>query len=508
MVIQQLAPTVIQAIEQQQTSYINSKEASARKELGQYFTDPSVAKYMASLIQPINPVECIRILDAGAGAGILTTYTALKCLDYGNNRVHAVLYEIDNSAISLLESAMEIIKDHFKERDAIFTYDIKNEDTILSRPDRTEKPFHLSSINPPYFKYSAKTSPYSGALSDLYKGDPNIYASFMAMAIACLETNGQMVAIVPRSFSNGLYFKGFRKFLFSASSLDVIHIFNARDKIFKDLGVLQENIICKFTKTRQKDNVEIRSSNCSLDMNISDLNIYPTDLVLDLSNNEGIIRIPDSKRAANLMFAAETLGSTFHDSGYFISTGPVVEFRTKQFVTENEEVSNAVPLYRAHNIRLSGINWTGKQREDAFFILKDSYEKHTSPNKIYVLMKRFSSKDEPKRLVAAVHDSSKIGTSLIGFDNKLNYIGLQNGLMSLEEAHGVAALFNSSFMDRYFRCISGNTQVNATEVRVMKFPSRDTVIEIGKQASKLHTLDQSSIDEIVENALPQIVAKR
>ena len=442
--IQQRKQRMIQGIEQQQTHYINAREANERKALGQYFTDSSVAEYMASLIQPINRVECIRVLDAGAGSGILATYAALRCLEYGNKKVHAVLYEIDDRAIPLLKESMEMTTDHFTERGAKFTYEIKNEDFILARPDKTEAPFHISSINPPYFKYSVKESPYSGALSDLYKGDPNIYASFMAMVMACLDKDGQMVAIVPRSFSNGLYFKGFRKFLFSTSSLDVIHIFNARDKIFKDLEVLQENIICKFTKTHQKDSVEIRSSNCSLDINALDSNRYPSNLVLDLSNSEGIIRIPESKESAELMLKAETLGGTFQDTGYFISTGPVVEYRTRQFITEDNEGSGSVPLYRPHNIRLAGINWTGEQKKDAFFMLRECYEKHVSKNDVYVLMKRFSSKDEPKRLVAAVHDPSKIDTDFIGLGNKLNYIGLQNGPMSLEEANGISALFNAS----------------------------------------------------------------
>jgi adenine-specific DNA-methyltransferase len=56
-------------------------------------------------------------------------------------------------------------------------------------------------------------------------------------------------------------------------------------------------------------------------------------------------------------------------------------------------------------------------------------------------------------------------------------------------------------MDKYFRCISGNTQVNATEIRVMKFPSRKQVKEIGKQVRKMKTVDPDKIDLIVNQAL-------
>jgi adenine-specific DNA-methyltransferase len=81
---------------------------------------------------------------------------------------------------------------------------------------------------------------------------------------------------------------------------------------------------------------------------------------------------------------------------------------------------------------------------------------------------------------------------------------IANGLVlatSTIEAYGLAAVLNSSFMDKYFRCISGNTQVNATEIRVMKFPSRDQVKEIGEQAQKLMLFETAKIDLIVNPVL-------
>ena len=68
--------------------------------------------------------------------------------------------------------------------------------------------------------------------------------------------------------------------------------------------------------------------------------------------------------------------------------------------------------------------------------------------------------------------------------------------MSFEEALGLSAVLNSTFMDSYFRCLSGNTQVNATEVRVMKFPSRDIVIGIGKKLVGME-VTQEILDKIV-----------
>ncbi|MBA1333053.1 methyltransferase, partial [Candidatus Endoriftia persephone str. Guaymas] len=145
--------------------------------------------------------------------------------------------------------------------------------------------------------------------------------------------------------------------------------------------------------------------------------------------------------------------------------------------------------------------WTGCHKKDLSFMLNDGHEKHTMKNGTFVLLKRFSSKDEKRRLVSGVHLKSAHNCELIGFGNKTNYVGVVGGNLTKIEAYGLAAVFNSSFMDKYFRCISGNTQVNATEIRVMKFPTREQVKEIGKQAQKLKTIETREIDLIVNPVL-------
>ncbi len=487
---------MIEAAAFAQTEYLNSKSGSERKDLGQYFTGSAVADYMASMIGRFN-VPKVRILDAGAGAGILTISAALRCLDLGNNKVHATLYEIDSDAISCLEKNMERVTQQFKEKGGNFTFEIHHKDFVLSRPDRTEAPFHVSLINPPYFKYNSKTSPYAGATADLFKGNPNIYASFMAVVAACLAPNGQMVAIVPRSFSNGLYFKGFRNYLNRTMCLDKIHIFRSRNKVFKELAVLQENIICSYTKRRQTTRIEVCTSIGDDDLDRVETGRYPASLLIDTTNEHEIIRIPESTEAAAILRIVENWPSSFSGNGYFISTGPVVEHRTREYITTPDHKAGSVPLLRMHNIKLFRTVWTGKNKKDVRFQLLDNHEKHTSNNKPYVLLKRFSSKDEKRRLVAGVHDPRSIKGNLIALENHLNYIGCEDGRLDIAEAFGLASLFNSTFMDKYFRCISGNTQVNATEIRLLKLPTRDVIHQIGVAFLDGEKTDQQQIDSIV-----------
>ena len=487
-----------------QNNFLVSKSTNQRKILGQFFTGEIVSNYMASFIEKPKS-NIVHILDAGAGTGILTAFAALRCLDLGCKTVHAVLYELDSEALSNLKKTLKIVENIFSQRNRTFSFKIYCEDFILARPDKDKsiQDFDISVINPPYFKYSVKNSVYAKAVADLYHGDPNIYASFMAVVMASMNKGGQMITITPRSFTNGLYFKGFRSYLLTESALSLIHIFKHRNKIFKnaDSAVLQENIICLFIKGKSHKFITIRSSECGASINNSEEEKYPLKLVIDSSNDQRIIRIPESAYEASILRQAETFPTTFEDAGYFISTGRIVEHRTRNYITEDTSTTNSVPLYRPHNITPLTAAWTGKHKKEASFKLNDGHEKHTIKNGTFVLLKRFSSKDEKRRLVSGVHLESSHDCELIGFGNKINYIGVTNRKLTKVEAYGLAAIFNSSFMDKYFRCVSGNTQVNATEIRVMKFPERKQVKEIGKQAQKLKTIETREIDLIVNPIL-------
>jgi hypothetical protein len=106
------------------------------------------------------------------------------------------------------------------------------------------------------------------------------------------------------------------------------------------------------------------------------------------------------------------------------------------------------------------------------------------PAKRYVLLKRFTAKEERRRLVAGIVEAKDSYSPYLGLENHLNYVSRPSGELSKDEALGLATLFNSVLVDRYFRVISGNTQVNAAEIRAMPVPCVEAIREIGQAVER------------------------
>lgn len=491
----------LEKVEKSQLKYISGVDQADLKARGQFFTSLNIARYMASMIDPPHKAT-IRLLDAGAGGGILAA--ALSDHIAGirpESRIEGVLYETDPEVLPVLKKAMDRVASSFKANSVVFDYEIRDEDFVLARPDKGGERFDLSVINPPYFKINKSMSRYAGCTSDLYKGDPNIYAAFMAIVGETLSPGGQMVAITPRSFMNGLYFKSFRQWLVHKLSLTNVHIFQSRKDAFKEKGILQENVICRFVRDeRQQEKITVSTSRGRSDVGTCESRTYEAHTIFDPSDDQNIIRVPEDKWDGDILEEAESWPETFESLGYRISTGPVVTFRQWDYIDRADEAAESVPLINMHNVKRFKIQWTGEHKKDVRFGLLHGYQKYLSENRNTVVLKRFSSKDEKRRLVAAVHDKDQFPHFLIGFENHLNCIYRVAGNLALNEAFGLAALFNSVFIDRYFRCISGNTQVNATEIRLMRLPSREVIERIGKLVSKSDYSDEA-VEEAVMSEL-------
>lgn len=469
---------------------VDERPASARKAKGQFFTPPGVARFMGRLA--VNAKRPGRILDPGAGTGILTAATC-EVLTAGSGPVHVDLFEDDPLAAELCERALTHTSKWCEtELGVQVTFEVNRADFIASHAnqlhpglytDTEESPYDMAILNPPYFKLS-KSDPRSVAASALVHGQPNIYALFMGIAVSLLDKTGVLVSITPRSFAHGDYFKRFRQHVFGLAVPEVVHLFRSRKDAFRSDAVLQETavVLLRRGEATQEGQVRISESAGVADIDTVEPRAVPLRDVIDLRSSDLTFRIPTSPSDDVIVdFLGENWCYTLRSMQLRVSTGPVVAFRSQECLCGSPG-SDTVAMLWLNNVRALEVEWPAPVPS------KPQYIRNTpgcrrllvSNEQNYVLLRRFTAKEESRRLTAAPLQAWQVPGDLVGLENHLNYIYRAGAGLMRDEVFGLAALLNSALLDRYIRISNGNTQVNASELRDLPLPSLDVIIGLGR----------------------------
>lgn len=490
-----------------------STSSEHRKRYGQFFTPKSICKFMASLFSL--PTGQFRLLDPGAGVGSLT---AAVCQEFrrlkSSRHLEVHLFENDSRAVPLLETNMRLCRRTVENAGHTMEYFIHAADFIVEAGkefDRSRSLFgeenslgHFDAVimNPPYFKIP-KDSIHARLMGAIVHGQPNIYALFLALAAHVLRPGGELVAITPRSFCSGLYFRDFRKWFLKRMSLEHMHLFESRTETFRGAGVLQESLV---TLSRRSDT---HSRFVKVSTSIGDdlpesvpHEVVPVSKIVDCDSRDHLIRIPTNSGDSETMELVESLPMRFAETGLRISTGPVVLFRAEEFIVDEPYGRCTVPLLLPHNVKPFEMTWPVRKRNKpcAFRDCATS-RRLLLPTRNYVLIKRFSAKEERRRLTAGCFLVARQPCDFVAVENHLNYVYHQGRELSEDEVFGVAALLNSALYDRYFRLMSGSTQVNATELRTLRFPPLDVVAMLGRRVRLSLPLSETSMEDIVLETL-------
>ena len=490
---------------------VEKLDPKKRSALGQYLTPKPVACFMASLF--VNIQGPISLLDPGAGTGTLTAafteeITKRKAKP---DRFHADLYEIEPLMSEHIGTVIESCKGLFG-RENVFTAELHESDFIESAfnslyfsndllfRDNVMSYSHCI-INPPYKKIRSDSN-YRKLLRKVGIETGNLYSGFLALAIKLLGDGGELVAIVPRSFCNGPYFKPFRELLFSTMVIKHLHTFESRNKAFKDDNVLQENIIFHAIKNGKQGEVTITSST-GPEFDSMTSRVVPFEKVVKASDPDLFIHIAGDDFDQMVIDRISAFNHPLHEIGLDVCTGPVVDFRLrKDIVMYPDEGTH--PLIYASHFTDHFVVWPKPEgkRPNAIIESKSS-SKWLMPNGWYVLTRRFSSKEEKRRIVATIHSPDMVAGEKIGFENHLNVFHQDKGGMEPLIAKGLAVYLNSSLLDLYFRQFSGHTQVNATDLRIMHYPNRDTLQRLGELVGEYFP-SQQEIDRIIDSEIDEM----
>lgn len=492
--------------EVEQTRLIISKTISSKRkaELGQFFTPARTAQFMAGLFDRKTASTC-RLLDAGAGIGSLSAAFlerwAVGGFDF--QRVEVDAFEIDDSLHPYLSQTLSQCS---KQLNVVPT--IRGDDFIHTAADSLSGSFFAEALplythailNPPYKKIRSN-SIYRLALSRVGIETVNLYPAFVALALSLLEDDGELVAIIPRSFCNGPYYRPFRQYMLRRATIRKMHLFASRNKAFQDDAVLQENLIVMLERGADQGKVIITTST---DDSFSDLitHEYAFDQIVFPDDPEQFIHVPTSPQQD----FPNPNGYTLEEMDIHVSTGPIVDFRLKTYLRDTPEKDTVPLLYPGHFS-----DWTTQwpkpelKKPNAIQHTHET-EKWLYPNGFYCVVRRFSSKEERRRIVAnVVRPSDFPGAALVGFENHLNIFHQNKQGLPEALAYGLAVFLNSSFVDESFRRFNGHTQVNATDLRRITYPNKATLIALGEWAMRRKNLNQASIDEQMENLVLSLI---
>lgn len=488
--------------------YAEASVQKDKKNKGQFFTPLPISCFMGRLATPRGH-ESVSVLDPGCGMAILSCALIEHLIETSSlKRVSLTVYDTDTAVLPFTEEILQYLVTWCADKGAELTYQVEKKDFVLENygclddgnllfggPENGVKYDYIIS-NPPYFKLGKEDSRVK-ACPQVVDGSANIYALFMAICAKLLKEDGQMIFITPRSFASGLYFQKFRDFLFRNVHIDFIHLFNTRKDTFAKDEVLQELVIMRMHPARNEEDVVVSYSQGIRDLDHPSEKRYTAKDIVDVDSKEKVVYLPVDGKDEAILALFRSWDGTIEKYGIKISTGPVVAFRSYDAIVA-EPGEDTVPLYWLHNV-VKMLCDHPVQNKDRGQYIRVTPESRSSllPNKNYVLLRRFSSKDDESRLVAAPYFGNMTQYEFVGIENKLNYIYRPKGHLRRDEVMGLSALLDSEVFDAYFRTFNGNINVSATELRMMPLPPIETIREIGRKIILKNNYSIDYINELV-----------
>lgn len=328
--------------------------------------------------------------------------------------------------------------------------------------------------NPPYRKMTVdELAPLRGEYGEVIESQPNLYGLFIALCVRLLRDGGRAALVTPTSFLSGQYFSALRRFLSRHTAIE--HIGMVSDRLGVFIDVEQETALTVLRRASAAAPTDMWA-----DVSVvSGTGTYQSVGQCRLPSTGEVWPIPRSVNDVALLRAAGKSAFRLSDYGYRVRIGAYVWNRDKRpkFACARDvkaaRARTALPLLWSSDINPGrSVHFSGEERADGDPTFVDLGDKNHSSvvTRPSVLVQRVTANVQPCRLVAAAVAQAVFGEHG-GFVGENHVVVLEQMVDKPElPPSKLAQLLGAHVVDRYFRCISGATNVSAFELNQLALP--------------------------------------
>lgn len=340
--------------------------------------------------------------------------------------------------------------------------------------------------NPPYRKLkSHEVLRYRAKHSDVIEGQPNVYGLFIHRTMQLARPGGLIGLLTPTSFLSGKSFSKLRTKLLKDADTLQIDMLSDRNSMF--IGVEQETAIT-ILRTRPAQAIVSANTQVSVLTQTGDFQAVGRYV---LPNSGRPWSIPRAAEDADLLRCAEKATFRLSDYGYVARVGPLVAYRDTRHRSSSRgksEITHVdVPLVWATDIAPGGEFQHGRDNRHSRTSSFVRFERLSDPSVLtqpVVLLQRLTSSDQRARIVAAAVPKAWVRKHG-GYVCENHVIVLQPTGDTAMSTEMMAALLNTSPVNRIFRSISGASNVAVSELNELPLPDPKTFLNCDERRPDL-----------------------